>query len=72
MPGGGNVILLEVYAWLKSAAVEGDIYIVWGVRLWGEAIGTPEFIYLFIYLDIQRRPRDNQWLFLSRWKWEWV
>ena len=25
-----------------------------------------------IYLDIQRRPRDYQWLFLSRWKWEWV
>ena len=24
------------------------------------------FIYLFIYLDIQRRPQDNQWLFLSR------
>ena len=24
-----------------------------------------------IYLDIQRRPRDNQWLFLSRWKWTW-
>ena len=32
---------------------------------------TPVFI-LFIYLDIQWRPQDNQWLFLSRWKWEWV